>query len=996
MTNQPIELLVTNTVTYIRGKLDKGIYQLFKKHLGYKTDDAIFRIKSFSQDEKNSWASKWDGVISTVCFNKTWCKCAIKRDGTHFPTGLLSLAREFFDANGIPYKRIDRREVVGKNIQLEMSDDFEQRDYQLDIVNKAVSQQRGIIKLATGGGKTSVAANIIKELSVSPFIFYVPSIDLLQQAHDELSRFIKCSGFNLEVGIIGNMKCDIKDVNIMTVQTAVRALGEKWKKFDKEEHSESKVSELDDNAKKLVKDLIMSSKGMICDEVQHWASETCQIISDYSMSAKYRYGMSATPFRDKGDDILINACFGKVIADVNASFLIDRGYLVPPTIYFVKIDNMKGTAFPTYEKAYKSAIVENGLRNSYIANIANGMKEQGKVILILCRHIAHGKMLSDMIEGSEFLHGSWTGKKRKKHLDKMRNREASVTIASSLPYGEWIYIRDRFGFIRQIEIGDFCENYSNYTKDDTFETLCSLDGKTTTWRPIIQVHKHLRKNNVFRVITDKKDEVYVTENHSLVDENLNQTLPQIDNRASCPVFENFSNTDSVEYLDLLDLFSKIDDDTMEVEILGISQGKSRTLKSDAKYIDDKKNVCKDTRIQCKKRLSNVEDIKLYREAIRELFNNFSYYKYKYRAKLKSVCNLKNIFKYFDARIYIRRSRKNFSLPITLPITESLAIISGLMIAEGHIKYETSLKSKSQYHFTFTSLVGNKTDGRHDIDKRNIRKIFCSNFKSVFGNVYIWKNNKQINCHSKLLYYLFKSLSHITSDGEKRIPDYIFNSDRKIQEAFLWGFYLGDGSKKLDYRDGKTKSNSYSSIIMINTSRPFICGLTILLKMMNLRYYIYKKKSRNNNAECYYVNIIDEFYGMVPTRLLDKVGSVGCDRIQLEVDKLSNQENFEYVYDISVDGAHNFIAGIGGVLCHNTIFDEGIDCRPLDTLILAGSGISQTRALQRVGRTLRPYPGKTDATIIDFEDNCKYMLRHSRKRKKIYQTEPRFNIKYLDI
>ena len=81
---------------------------------------------------------------------------------------------------------------------------------------------------------------------------------------------------------------------------------------------------------------------------------------------------------------------------------------------------------------------------------------------------------------------------------------------------------------------------------------------------------------------------------------------------------------------------------------------------------------------------------------------------------------------------------------------------------------------------------------------------------------------------------------------------------------------------------------------------------------------------------------------------------------------------------------------------STIFDEGIDCRPLDTLILAGSGISQTRALQRVGRTLRPYDGKEEATVIDFEDNCKYMLKHSRKRRKMYETESRFDIKYLDI
>jgi len=429
MSQQPIDLLVTNTTTYLSGKLEKGIYQLFKKHLGYKPEDALFKIKN----SKNKWGKEWDGTVTTVCYNRKWCRCAIKKDGTHFPTGLLSMAVKFFDSHEIAYRRIDKRKKVERNIELEMADDFENRGYQIDIVDKAVSRQRGIIKLATGGGKTGVAAKIIQQLSVSPFIFYVPSIDLLQQAHDELSKFIKFSGSNLEVGIIGNMKCDIKDVSVMTVQTAIRALGEKYVKFDdEEENTGKKISELDEDSKKLVKQLIMDSKGMICDEVQHWAADTCQIISDYSISAKYRYGMSATPWRDKGDDILIDACFGRAIADINASYLIDHGYLVPPKIYFVKIDNMKGVKSPTYTDAYEKTIVQNGLRNSYIANIAEGMTSQGKLVLILCRYIAHGKMLNEMISGSEFLHGSWTSKNRKDHLDKMRNREAGVTIASTI------------------------------------------------------------------------------------------------------------------------------------------------------------------------------------------------------------------------------------------------------------------------------------------------------------------------------------------------------------------------------------------------------------------------------------------------------------------------------------------------------------------------------------------------------------------------------------
>ena len=79
---------------------------------------------------------------------------------------------------------------------------------------------------------------------------------------------------------------------------------------------------------------------------------------------------------------------------------------------------------------------------------------------------------------------------------------------------------------------------------------------------------------------------------------------------------------------------------------------------------------------------------------------------------------------------------------------------------------------------------------------------------------------------------------------------------------------------------------------------------------------------------------------------------------------------------------------------SVIFDEGIDVRPLDTLILAGGGKSSTRALQRIGRILRPCENKSEAIAVDFMDNCKYMQAHSSKRANIYKTEEEFNIEIM--
>ena len=45
-----------------------------------------------------------------------------------------------------------------------------------------------------------------------------------------------------------------------------------------------------------IKELILSTKGMFCDEVQHWRAETCQSISDLSIIKLTSYPFSVKYF----------------------------------------------------------------------------------------------------------------------------------------------------------------------------------------------------------------------------------------------------------------------------------------------------------------------------------------------------------------------------------------------------------------------------------------------------------------------------------------------------------------------------------------------------------------------------------------------------------------------------------------------------------------------------------------------------------------------------
>lgn len=81
-----------------------------------------------------------------------------------------------------------------------------------------------------------------------------------------------------------------------------------------------------------------------------------------------------------------------------------------------------------------------------------------------------------------------------------------------------------------------------------------------------------------------------------------------------------------------------------------------------------------------------------------------------------------------------------------------------------------------------------------------------------------------------------------------------------------------------------------------------------------------------------------------------------------------------------------------ILIATSLADEGLDLPNLNSVILAGSGKSSVKAFQRIGRVLRPYPGKEKAIVIDFNDSVKYLNRHSKRRLFLYKQESEFEIK----
>lgn len=143
---------------------------------------------------------------------------------------------------------------------------------------------------------------------------------------------------------------------------------------------------VEDNHNFIVEDVVVSN-------CHHLPSATMVDVANKCKNAYYRIGVSATPWRDAGDEMLIEACLNKKQEGVmvTASDLIKLGYLVKPDIYFVPIKQVYQGK--NYNTIYNQAIVENESRNKIIYKITQQMYKRNKHILILFKTIKHGEAM---------------------------------------------------------------------------------------------------------------------------------------------------------------------------------------------------------------------------------------------------------------------------------------------------------------------------------------------------------------------------------------------------------------------------------------------------------------------------------------------------------------------------------------------------------------------------------------------------------------------------
>jgi len=374
------KIIIKGNTSQITEESDLAHLLALDKHLSFYVQGAEHTAAFRGFFNREGDFVKWDGMKKLLTPTLL------------FPTGLVERIKDFYREANKEIEVIDKRPAKSTGQERFILDNLQKLDktpypYQLEILDVIDKNDRGIIKVATGGGKSLIAALITAKLGKKTII-YVIGKDLLYQFHDFLSLI-----FDEKIGIIGDGKCDIHDINVASVWTIGQAIGMNKKNIlldsDDDEEAVEKNKYVD-----IIK-MMKSTKVHIIDECHMSACETIQQIVKHSIT-EHIYGLSGSPWRDDGADLLIESVLGKYIVDISASYLIERDYLAKALIRFRAVPPYHFELERVYPSVYKKYVVENDIRNGLVLDAAKTMVDKGYQTLVLFNSLKHGRLLYDL------------------------------------------------------------------------------------------------------------------------------------------------------------------------------------------------------------------------------------------------------------------------------------------------------------------------------------------------------------------------------------------------------------------------------------------------------------------------------------------------------------------------------------------------------------------------------------------------------------------------
>ena len=256
-----------------------------------------------------------------------------------FPWGMLQNVKNVFNTftqdsytlNYIPNPGLDPNKITALSTKL--------RDYQKDAILQLILNGGGILSLPTGAGKTFTAIEYIKYMNKKTLVI-VHTLDLKKQWESQIPQ----------------------NVTVMTYQSIKD------------------------------KNILVGYQLLVFDECHHVSAKT---IYDIAIKGGFSImvGLSATPYREDGEDMRIKAALGEIVYTIDRKALIDRGILSDATVYYISYNEHTNDRFLTYPDIYRDYVVNNDQRNQKIVDIL--LANSNRKILVLVSQVEHGTIIAN-------------------------------------------------------------------------------------------------------------------------------------------------------------------------------------------------------------------------------------------------------------------------------------------------------------------------------------------------------------------------------------------------------------------------------------------------------------------------------------------------------------------------------------------------------------------------------------------------------------------------
>jgi superfamily II DNA or RNA helicase len=337
----------------------------------------------------------------------------------------------------------------------EFGNDNPDYDYQMKALKAVEKHGRGIIQVATGGGKSKIAKLVMMRFK-RPTLFLTTRGVLMYQMQRQID---KLSG--VVSGLIGDgQERMVKGINLGMVQSLVQALEEpsldveiravvksihRSKKKD-ENMSPAEVRKIaqvrfDEKTKKRNRYLafLETIEVVIGEEAHEAGGNSYYEILRHCKNASIRVALTATPFmRDSAEDNMrLMAAFGSILIQISEEELINRGILAKPHFKFV-VSKPHPKLFRTspWQRAYQFGYMENQFMHKDIIRDALMAKRYGLPVLTLIQRMDHGEVLLKKMQHLGlrviFLRGKDNQEERERALGALGRGEVDVIIGSTI------------------------------------------------------------------------------------------------------------------------------------------------------------------------------------------------------------------------------------------------------------------------------------------------------------------------------------------------------------------------------------------------------------------------------------------------------------------------------------------------------------------------------------------------------------------------------------